>query len=184
MDRRLLDYRPELDAFDKAPVALDREASSSAAGEIQQAAELLESVDRGELESYLVELIDRGPRIPPPPVARALAGLLAQAAGRVWQQPGALRGRSAGPLFGLELEGLSHEDQAFELARHFVRFASEATRRAGCANGGGSPQTVARRAVASAAQTLAPGLLPAAAGGSATAGFWFRRGRQVIVLNP
>ena len=184
MDRRLLDYRPELDAFETAPVALEREAAASAAGEMQQAAELLEGIERGQLESYLVELIDRSRRAPPAPVARALAGLLGLAAGHVWQQPGGLQRRSAGRLFGLELEGLSHEDQAFELARHFVRFASEATRRAGCANGGGSPQTVARRAAASAAQSLAPGLVPALAGGSATAGYWFRRGRQVIVLNP
>jgi hypothetical protein len=183
MDRRLLDYRPGIDAFATAPVAIDRDASAAAL-ELQQAAELLERLDRGELETYLVELIDKSRPAPSSAVGSALAGLLGRAARRVWQPTSASRGRSAGPLFGLELEGLSHEDQAFELARHFLRFASEATRRAGHAAGQGSPQSAARRAAAGAAQTLAPGLLASISDAREMAGIWFRRGRQVIVLNP
>ncbi len=39
-------------------------------------------------------------------------------------------GGFASNMFELELEGLSNEDREFEVARRFVRFASDATRRA------------------------------------------------------
>ncbi len=170
MDRRLLDYRPEFDAFETAS------AAPSAAGELQQAAELLERLEDGELERYLMGLLARSRPALAPPVAEALLGLLGQAAARVWRPAGALRGPAAGPLFGLELEGLSHEDQAFELARHFIRYATDAARRAGQATGSGSPQAVARRAAATAAQHHAPGLLPTPGSGAGNTGLLVPQG--------
>jgi hypothetical protein len=129
MDRLLLDYRPELELFEES-VTPDRQAASQAT-EMQHAVEVLERVDDGELDDYLVELIDRAGGPGDQSVTRALAAILGRVARRLLPRTGAPPAAAAGRVFGLELEGLSLEDQAFEVARHFVRFASEAARRAG-----------------------------------------------------
>jgi hypothetical protein len=184
MDRSLLEYRPEIEAFEGPETSFHGQPALSATDEMQQAAELLERIDEDELEGYLVELIDRAGRSTGPPVVNALAGILGRVARRLLGPTGAPTAASAGQVFGLELEGLSAEDQAFELARHFVRFASEAARQTGRAVDAGSPQAVARRAASAAARSLAPGLLAPPAGDARPAGTWFRRGRQFIVLSP
>ena len=140
MDRSLLEYRPEIEIFESPVTTLDRQAGLAAVEEMQHAAELLDRVDEGELEGYLLELIDRAGGTVDRPVRTALASILGRAARRLVRRTGAPPIASAGRTFGLELEGLSPEDQAFEVARHFVRFASEAARRAGRAAGAGSPQ--------------------------------------------
>jgi hypothetical protein len=184
MDRSLLQYRPEIEVFESRETTVDRQAGLAAAEEMQLAAELLDRVDEGELEGYLVELIDRAGRTADRPVRSALASILAGTARRLVRRTGEPPNASAAGVFGLELEGLSPEDRAFEVARHFVRFASEAARRAGRAAGAGSPQARAIGAAASAARTLAPGLLPALPGDGKSTGAWVRRARQLIVLNP
>ena len=64
--------RPDIDAFEGSVMALDRQAALSAANnEMRHAAELLERVDEGELEAYLVELIDRSGGPADRPAARA-----------------------------------------------------------------------------------------------------------------
>jgi hypothetical protein len=129
MDRLLLDYRPELELFEESATA-DRQAASQAT-EMQHAVEVLERIDDGELDDYLVELIDRAGGPGDRSVTGALAAILGRVARRLVPRTGAPPAAAAGQAFGLELEGLSLEDQAFEVARHFVRFASEAARRAG-----------------------------------------------------
>ena len=59
---------------------------------------------------------------------------------------------AAGNLFGLELEGMSPEDQEFEVARRFVRFAGAAARNARRSR---NP----RAALTAAARRFAPGFL-------------------------
>lgn len=90
---------------------------------------------------------------------------------------------AADRIFGLELEGLSPEDQEFETARRFVRMAAAAA--ANAARGSptaASPQQIVRSAFASAARRHAPGLLrPGAALGHAS-GRWVRRGRTIVLL--
>lgn len=185
MDRSLLDYKPEIEAFEGSDFALKQYAVRSASDEMQRAAELLEHVEEGKLEAHLVELIDRAAYAPTRSVTRALVGLLKPAALRLLQRDGSPPVALAARTFGLELEGLSGEDQAFEVARRFVRFASEASRRAHSINATASPQVAALRGATSAARTLAPGLLSAPRfSGANPKGFWFRRGRQLIVLNP
>ena len=184
MDRSLLEYRPQIEAFESAKSALYWKPVLSTNDEMQHAAELLERLDEGELDGYLVELIDRAGRPTGRSVVNALAGILGRTARRLLGQTAAPTAAAAGQIFGLELEGLSPEDQAFEIARHFVRFASEAARQTGLAVGAGSPQAVARRAASAAARSLAPGLLAAPGGNVMSSGIWFRRGRQFIVLNP
>lgn len=93
---------------------------------------------------------------------------------------------AAGQIFGLELEGLSHEDRDFEVAKQFVRLAADAAQTAAQTPPGGAPAAIARQAVAEAAQRYAPGLLERAGGrpgvpSGATSGRWVRRGHRLIV---
>ena len=89
-------------------------------------------------------------------------------------------------MLGLELEGLSAEDQAFEVARHFVRFASEAARRAApgrrrrLAAGPGASRRVVGRANARARSAAS-----AERGADAQIRLVLDSpARQIIVLNP
>jgi hypothetical protein len=183
MNRKLLEYRPDIEALTGPAMSLGR-AMSSAADERRHAAELLERIDDGELEAYLVELIDRAGAPPDRSVRRALASTLGHAARRVFRYGSTTPAAVASRIFGLELEGLSQEDQTFEIARHFVRFASDAAHRAGRIERTGSPVPDARRALTSAARVLAPGLLPASAGKDRSTGVWFRRANELVVVNP
>ncbi|TGE20056.1 hypothetical protein [Hymenobacter elongatus] len=71
-------------------------------------------------------------------------------------------GSAASNLFELELEGLSPEDQEFEMARAYVRFANSAASRAASMQRrqpGIAPRMLLRNAVGQAARQHAPGLL-------------------------
>jgi hypothetical protein len=162
MDRSLLQYRPEIEVFESRETTDQTES----ADEMQLAAELLDRADAGELEAYLVELIDRAGGAADRPVRRALASVLNHTARRLIRHTGAPPNETAARIFGAELEGLSPEDRAFEVARHFVRFATGAARRAERAGNASVPRAAAVGAVTSAARTLAPGLLPALHGAS------------------
>ncbi|MGY3090368.1 uncharacterized protein (DUF697 family) [Hymenobacter sp. UYAg731] len=75
---------------------------------------------------------------------------------------GSKLGSMASNLFELELEGLSPEDQEFETARAFVRFANAAVNRAATLQNqrrGMPTSAVVRQALANAATQHAPGLL-------------------------
>jgi uncharacterized protein (DUF697 family) len=131
-----------------------------------------------ELDRFLGRMfrrIGRGiGRVVRSPVGRALGGILKGVARRalpivggalgsmvapgLGTAIGSRLGAAAGRMFGLELEGLSAEDQEFELARRYVRLAASATRRAALAPVMVPPQVVARRAFNAAARRHAPGL--------------------------
>jgi hypothetical protein len=113
-----------------------------------------------------------------PMAGRALTDLAAPGAGGL----GALADQ-AGSMFGLETEGLSHEDREFEVAKQFVRLAADATKSAVSAPGAGQPTDVARAAVTQAAQKFAPGLLSPAARrqGGGQGGRWVRKGRKIVI---
>ena len=101
---------------------------------------------------------------------------------------GSMLASNAGRALGLELEGLSHEDQEFEAARRFVHFASEAVNNAAAASPAQDPVSAAQAAVAASAQRLAPGLLRgsnsiSAGAARAGSGRWIRQGRNVLVVN-
>jgi len=95
----------------------------------------------------------------------------------------------AGELFGLELEGLSPEDQEFEVARQFARFAGAAADNLAPLPPALAPEIAARTAVIRAARVHAPGLLrvfsaPAFSSfnpASAQNGRWIRRGFTIIL---
>ncbi|MDQ1288420.1 MAG: hypothetical protein QG622_1985 [Actinomycetota bacterium] len=104
---------------------------------------------------------------------RQLGGILLQAATRILPvlttAPG--RGTRSGGAsslnvlakrcFGLDLEGMSPEDQEFELARQFIRLAQEAARECRARSGGQAPHQVARAAAEAAGRRWAPGLFTA-----------------------
>ncbi len=187
----------------------DTESPFSEVEEMELAAGLLEITDETELDQFLGSLIKRAGRavgtVVKSPVGRALGGILKGAAkralpiagraiGTYFGGPagGAIGGQlasRAGRLFGLELEGLSAEDQEFEVAKQFVRLAGAATKNAVLTPSTTDPQTAAKTAVATAAQKFAPGLLgrgitmgvmPGVRGRS---GRWIRRGRNIIIFN-
>jgi hypothetical protein len=92
-----------------------------------------------------------------------------------------------------ELEGLSAEDREFEIARRYIRFAIDALQRALEAPPRVPQPVAAQIAVAEAARTHAPGLVPvvpelvsgAAAGngsnGGGSSGRWVRRGSSIVI---
>jgi hypothetical protein len=136
-------------------------------------------------------------------VAKAAIPLAGKALGTFVGGPlggmiGGKLGDAATKIFGLEIEGLSGEDQSFEVARRVVRFGADAVQRAGAsaAAGQSSPQALAQ-AVRGAAKAHAPGLLRPASGtstgqnnmanaragaGTGNTGRWIRRGNHLIVF--
>jgi hypothetical protein len=206
------DMEAESDGYGEMEGEFDGEAGNGVFGETDEmelAAELLELTDEAELDQFLGDLIKKAGRVVGKvvrsPVGRSLGGILKGVArkalpiaGRalgnmiVPGAGGAIGGRlasAAGGMFGLELEGMSPEDQEFEVARRFVRLAGQATKNAAQAPANTPPTVAAQNAVAAAAQQHAPGLLRrgSANGGSGarkngtSSGRWVRSGRKIIL---
>jgi hypothetical protein len=173
----LTEYNPELETFAGDRLASPDAGIFSETSEMDLAAELLAVRDEQELEQFLGELVRTVARrigsAVPPPVAQAIKGTLKdmlknvapRAAGAVATLAGGPFGATigsglaslAGETLGLELEGLSHEDQEFTAAKRFVRFAGEAVNNTAWMPGD-DPAAAARAAVIAAARGLAPGL--------------------------
>ena len=172
----------------------------SEAEEMEFAAELLEVMDEEELEEFLGKLWKKAKstykKIVPKSVrnrinsklrglARKGLGLAGGAVGGFFGGPaGAAAGSSlasgAGRLLGLELEGLSPEDQEFEVARRFVRVAAEATKQASKAPSGAPPSVVANKSVKVAVNKHAAGQTPAMKR-RGQKGIWKRRGKVITL---
>jgi hypothetical protein len=122
-------------------------------------------------------------------IKTALPSLASIAGGAVGGPFGAMIAGKAAPLlgkvFGMELEGLSSEDQELEAAKQLVRMAGSAVSNAINAAGQGSPAQVAQQAVVEAARRYAPGLVRSRYGGGAgraRRGTWYRRGNRIILV--
>ncbi len=119
---------------------------------------LLQKAGRGKMTSALGRplgsLVKGAARVALPFAGRALGRLTApsQDLGQSWDT-------RAATLFGIELEGLSPEDQEFQAARRFVRFATDAARQALALERRIGPARAARAGAAAAARRYAPGLL-------------------------
>ena len=183
MPSPLTEYDPEWETFEaEAPQWLG-ESSYEVLGEtdeLELATELLAVTDERELDQFLGNLIRKiarsaGAAVRSPlgqAIGRGLKGIIRQTLPLAGTALGTLAGgplgaaigsglaTTAGRALGLELEGLSHEDQELEATKRFVRFASNAVRNAASAPASGDPADTATSAIAAAARSGAPGLLP------------------------
>lgn len=196
----------ETDLFDEEEAEFEFEADDDS-DEMELAAELLTVSSDEELEQFLGKLIGSATKAARgflrsstgKAVGRALKGMAKKAlpvAGRAAfsaiglpENLGGQLGQAAGGLFGLELEGLSPEDQEFEVARRFVRFGrSAASNAASLASRVPAGQAV-NTALQKAALQHAPGMLRGgrtrrggAGAGRRNRGNWVRRGNAVILI--
>jgi len=183
--------------------------------EMELAAELLGVQNEEQLDEFLGKLFKKAvgavKKFAKSPVggslfkilkgaAKKALPMLGTAAGAAFGGPlgarigGSLAG-AAGKAFGLELEGLSPEDQEFEVARRYVRFAGSASQAATNAAATAPPAVAATRGAMAAARRHAPGLIRQPGGrpgsryggqctcGTATSGEWVRRGSNIVLLN-
>jgi len=221
IDRTQLEIESDLEEFESdqyeyAQAPSQREATVfSDTDEMELAAELLATTDEQELDQFIGKVIGQAGEVAGKPVKGKLGSKLggflkgalkkvlptvAGAAGTLFGGPlggmaASKLASTAGKAFGLELEGLSPEDQEFETARRFVRFAGEAAKQAGkVAAAIDDPQSAAKRAVTAAAKKFAPGLLrpvvralesevPAARGDRpGQSGRWIRQGQKIVLF--
>jgi hypothetical protein len=195
--------------------------------EMELAADLLEITDEAELDQFIGKIFKGVGKFFKGGIGRKLGGLLKGVAKTalpmvggalgsfvapgVGTALGAKLGSAAGGMFGLELEGLSPQDQEYEVARRFVRLARSAAARAKQLQSTFPPDSAARKALTDAAKKHAPGLLqtlggfqsalggfqfeaagaPAPqgvmspqqnGGGGGRSGRWVRRGRKIILI--
>jgi hypothetical protein len=173
------------------------ESPFSESEEMELAAELLQITDEAELDQFLGKLIKgawRGIKKIGGKILRPLGGVLkivakkalpylAGAAGTFFGGPagGAIAaklGSMVSKALEAELEGLSPEDQEFEMARRFVRLAGAAARQAALTPPGIDPQAAANNAVLAAARQQISGL----SNGRPQSGRWHRRGRTIVLV--
>jgi hypothetical protein len=169
------------------------------AEEMELAAELLGVSDDQELDQFLGKLIKKVGRkarkFLKSGTGRALRRILRGAAkkalpivgGAIGGPVGSRLASTAGRLVGLELEGLSPEDQEFEVAKRVVRLAGDAAKKAAIAQTRMPSATAAKAAVVAAAKKHAPGLVrpvsPAVSiPGGRRSGRWVRRGAKIVLM--
>ncbi|SFI42076.1 hypothetical protein [Nitrosomonas sp. Nm34] len=211
IDRTMMEYEPEMEPeagyeFGEFEYA-DMEGVLDEAEEMDLAAELLGVTDEAELDQFIGKLFKKiGSKVGKyikSPTGIALRGILKSAAQKALPMLGTAIGGPVGgalasqlaeagnEIYGMELEGLSEEDQEFEMAKQFVRFASTAAEQAAGAPPHIEPKVAAKSAAITSAQQHAPGLLrpaPSAMSmstmslpGSGRSGRWVRRGSKIIL---
>ena len=212
MNRRLLNYTPDMEFLEHAEAHLDSAPADPHAA-MALSAGLLEVADQAELKVFLTDLVASVAATGRSRIAAPLRQALVDALYRVarpivpihsagdnelrFGSNGSNTGSAAGVdlnpraahLFGMELEGLSPEDKEYEVAQQFVRFAADTIRHAGAAGGARAPHAVAGAALQQAARRYAPGLLQPASAAPALSqtrtqsGRWRREGRRIVVFN-
>jgi len=186
----------------------NQETPFSEAEEMELAAELLSVSNEAELEQFLGSLFKKAAGFIKSPIGQQLMGtvkglakkalpMLGSAVGNmiVPGLGGAIGGKlasAAGSMFGLELEGLSYEDQEFEVAKQIVRLGGAAAVNAAQAPSSAPPEQVAQQALTTAAQQYAPGLIRGVGQvgqngrrrrcSHQTTGRWIRRGNSILLL--
>jgi uncharacterized protein (DUF697 family) len=155
------------------------EATFNETDQLELASELLAVQSEYELDQFLGKLIKKAKRalksVAKIAVPGPLAGMLKKVAKVALPIAGGIAGGTFAPgigniigkklggaaanMFELELEGLSAEDQEFEKARAFVRFAGNAVNRSTLLRKPVTPAKRANVAFRHAARRYAPGLL-------------------------
>jgi hypothetical protein len=205
------EYEGEYENEDNYEGELLGESPFSEAEEMELAAELLDVSNERELDQFIGSLFKKlqkvGSELIKSPVGKNLGGILKGAAKSALPMLGGALGNfllpgvggviggqlasAAGAKLGLELEGLSQEDQEFEIARQFVRFSGAAANNAAEVAAVMPPQQAAQTAAASAAQQYAPGLLNSNNNVYPEArchcshrkgGRWVRSGNKIIII--
>jgi hypothetical protein len=173
--------------------------------EMELAEELLRISSEEELDQFLGDLFKkawRGVKKVAAPLSGVLKGIAKKALPFVGGALGSMIpipgvgtalgtaiGGAASKLLEVDLEGLSQEEQEFELARRYVRLAGHAAQAADAGGsddelaGGSSPQSI--NAAALAALQHATARMSATPGGphhKRQSGRWLRQGHQIVLL--
>ena len=128
------------------------------------------------------------------PIAGKAAG--AFFGGPIGAKIGGSLGQGVSNLFEIELEGLSPEDQEFEIAKRIVRFGGEAAQNTAQLATQMPPAQAVKTALKQTAQTQAPGMLkpmrpspvppvrPGYGRGQRphTSGRWYRQGTRIVLI--
>jgi len=179
------------------------------ADEVELATELLGISTEEELDQFLGSLLKKVGgvvgKIARGPIGGLLKGvakkILPMAGGAlgtlipipgVGTAVGTALGNAAANMFEVNLEGMSQEDQEFDIARRFVRLAGDAAANAANAGAAAATPAGAKAALVAAARTHAPGLaktlmsgglgMVAPGGALGRSGRWVRRGRHIVVF--
>lgn len=184
----------------------NQEGTFGEADEMELAAELLSVSNEAELDQFLGKLFKKAGAFVSSALGKDLMDQVKRLAGQAMPLlgsaignmvvPGAggvVGGKLAGSMLGLELEGLSYEDQEFEVAKQIVRLSGAAARNAAQSGGYGPPAQVAHEAFAAAAQQYAPGLWrnrqpryssrrSRRCSHCSNSGRWVRRGNAILLL--
>jgi hypothetical protein len=210
LDRTLMEYQPESGEFLRDEFWGESEVVFSEEEIEELASELLAVSNEAELDHFLGGLIKKVGssvgKFVKSPLGKQLGGMLKGFAKQALPVAGAALGNlivpgiggaiggklagAAGSAFGLETEGLSAEDEAFEVSKQFVRLAGDATRTALAAPPTANTNAVVREAMGRAMSRYAPGYASGnqgssgsnGSGGVAQSGRWIRRGNRIIVL--
>jgi hypothetical protein len=179
----------------------DDEVFDDSGEELELASELLAVADDEELDQFLGKFIKKRLR----PFSRKLAGNLggflkgavkkvlptvaSMAGGAIGGPAGAMIASNASPylsnLLGMELEGLSPEDQELEAAKSLVRMAGSAIENAANLAMSSPAASAAKQAVIDAARRHVPGLVRNNGARSSTGaqqGTWYRRGNRIVIV--
>lgn len=139
--------------------------------EMELAAELLAAQSEAELDQALDKTLRRVGSVPTPQLdpdltrslrghfERAVRWVLPATGRAAAQQSPRLRPGAARTVLGLELEGLSPEEQEFEVARGLVRLGAAAAKQAARRPPGGSPHHTAAAVFSQSLREHAPGFL-------------------------
>lgn len=178
MQNALLTYNPESQGAEGdlllfgVPVHRPQKNLSTEFEELELASAFLDARNATELDNVVRRTLRRGEILAGRPLGSSLASELGSRIAHVGRSirqvlnPSAIHRDSdvasevMERIIGAELEGLSGEDQEFETARYFVRFALEATRAAAMAPKTSSPTAIAAAAQHVAARRYTPGLWP------------------------
>ncbi|MFD3003163.1 hypothetical protein ACFS7Z_22560 [Pontibacter toksunensis] len=180
--------------------------------EMELASDLLAVSNEQELDLFLGKLVRRAGRavgkFARSSAGRAIGGVLKSIAKKALPIAGTALGTFVGGplggavggklgslatnLFELELEGLSPEDQEFEVSKAYVRFANNALRQGAALsrkNPGIPPRQLVSTAIKKSASVYAPGLLPSSGRQSssypirARKGTWVRKGKTIVLYD-
>jgi uncharacterized protein (DUF697 family) len=177
----------------------DTEMALDEVEEMELAAQLLEITDETEIDQFLGSVFKKVAKVGGGFLKKAVGGNLGKFAKGLIKKAlpiaggalgsfiapgigtalGSRLGSAAGGIFGLELEGLSPQDQEYEVARRVVRLVGTAAKKAQQLQSALPPESAARKALIEAAMKHAPGLLQALGGfQKALGGFQFEAAPQ------